>query len=39
MDSYARMKESNIYDNEQIKTNLEVFESDIDRWINDLMTL
>jgi len=33
------MKESNIYDNEQIKTNLEVFESDIDRWINDLMTL
>ena len=39
MDSYAWMKESNIYDNEQIKTNLEVFESDIDRWINDLMTL
>jgi hypothetical protein len=33
------MKESNIYDNEQIKTNLEVFKSDIDRWINDLMTL
>jgi len=33
------MKESNIYDNEQIKTNLEVFESDIDKWINDLMTL
>lgn len=39
MDSYAWMKESNIYDNEQIKTNLEVFKSDIDRWINDLMTL
>ena len=31
MDSYAWMKESNIYDNEQIKTNLEVFKSDIDK--------
>lgn len=31
MDSYTCMKESNIYDNEQIKTNLEVFKSDIDK--------
>ena len=31
MDSYAWMKESNIYDNEQIKTNLEVFKSVISK--------
>ena len=31
MDSYSWMKESNIYDNEQIKTNLEVFKSVISK--------